>query len=197
MALADSELLISAQAADASAEVKSQFVDRFGGFLRYTAGRCCTVYKIDFSLINDVVNDAVAMVLDPDYARFCPSRGRGHLAYLHGLIQNATKQFARFVRRGEKRRHDWGALAVGVTDDQPASLEELPAPEEAIPGFELREIVDRVLGFAEADERQLLVRHFYQGESIEEIAISLGVARTTISRRLQRFYARAAAYLAA
>lgn len=195
MALADIDLLCAAQSADATNEIRDEFAERFVRFLRHCAGRGCCLYKLDLSMIEDVVNLAILMVLDGRRARFKPSRGETHLAYLSGMVQNAAKQQARFAHRGTNLRQDWGASTVAQRH-LPTCLEEISDAETASL-VEVEEVVAQVLAVADADERLLIRRHYFEHESLESIASSMGVARTTVSRRLDRFYHRAAAPIAA
>ena len=57
----------------------------------------CTPREAD-----DIVQWALVALFNPETARFDPTRGSGNRveAYLRGLIQNAARKHARFVRRG-------------------------------------------------------------------------------------------------
>lgn len=195
MALADIDLLCAAQSADATNEIRDEFADRFSDFLRYTAGRCCWLYKLDLSMVDDVVDLAIMMVIDADGARFDRSRGETHLAYLRGMVQNAAKQHARFIHRGGRLRQEWGDPLVSQLK-LPGCVEEICDLKPG-PSVETDDLVERVLAVASDGERLLIDRHYFRHESLESIANSLGVARTTVSRRLDRFYDRAAAEVAA
>ncbi len=195
MALADPDLLCAAQAAGASKAVRDEFADRFYGFLCYCAGRGARVYKLDRDDVDEVVNLAVAMVFDRRLARFDPKRGGTHLAYLAGMVQNAAKQHARFVHRGADELQDWNDPVVEQLQ-LPTRLDEV-ADIIADALEDIEESVELALYVALPAERLLIDRHFYNGESFDEIGAALGVSRTTVSRRLQQFYCRAASVLAA
>lgn len=194
--LSESQLLCAAQASASNSAIRDEFVDRFLGFLRYSAGRCCCLYKLDLSMIDDVVDVAIAMVFDGEQVRYNPARSDGCLTYLRGLVQNAAKQHARFIHRGEDRRQDWDDPIVAQLH-LPTHMEEIPEPFHSVPLIESNELVALALAIAQPDERALIDRYFYDGESFDEIADSMGMTRSTVSRRLERFCNRAAAILAA
>lgn len=193
MALSEPDLLCAAQAAAATPAIRNEFAERFLGCLRYYAGRYCILYKLDLSLMEDIVDEAILMLLDDSWVRFDPARGETHLAYLRGMVQNAAKRFARFIHRGGKYLQDWKDPLI-VQLKLPTCLEEVSESEESDEVETLAEIARKV---ALPDERELIDRHFFRNETMQAIADSLGVARTTISRRLERFYVRALAAIAA
>jgi DNA-directed RNA polymerase specialized sigma24 family protein len=193
MALSDPDLLCAAQSAAATSEIRNEFADRFLGCLRFFAGRYCVLYKLNFDLIDDVVDEAILMVLDDTWVRFDFARGDTHLAYLRGMVQNASKRFARFIHRGGKLLQSWTDPLI-VQLKLPTCLEEVP---EQVPSLEVEELAEVALQVALPDELVLIRRHFYGNESMQAIADSMGVARTTISRRLERYYARAFGVIAA
>lgn len=192
----ESELLRAVQAAGASDATCDAFAAQFLPFIRYLAGRYCALYKLDFTLIDDVVQSTVLMVLDPEIARFDPSCGESHLSYLRGLVQNSAKANARFIHRGQAVRHDY-RHPLNAELGLPQSVEEVPDGADDLAGVEYDDQVQRVMELANGDERQIVLRHFFRDETIAAIAASMGVARTTVSRRLERFFHRVAILLAA
>lgn len=55
---------------------------------------------------------------------------------------------------------------------------------------EARELAEAVLELADLSERMLVNRVFWKGESVDEVALAIGVDRTAVTRRLNCFYER-------
>lgn len=196
MPLSDVDLLCAAQAAPANDKaIRNEFIARFGGFLRHAAGNQCSVRGISqASEIRAVMHDAVAMVFNPDIARFDPMRSAHWKAYLQGLVNNAAKSHAQFLYEGDERRHDWGSQETRERD-LPQRIEDVIGRSLMMVDATQRDLVQAVIRLADADESVLIARHFFGDESMEDIARSIGVDRTTVNRRLRRFLKRVRALL--
>lgn len=195
--LSDSELLCAAQAPDASRAIRDQFGARFRGFLVYVAGRYCRLYKLSLDHLNDVADAAILMVIDGKHVTYKPGSERSVRGYLAGLVMNAAKAQARFNNSGSDLQHDW-ADPCNPKLHLPLTPEEIADDHgDCTLTLESRELVEQAFEVARPAELLLIARHFYAGESFDEIAKSIGVARTTISRRMERFYDRAAAVMKA
>jgi RNA polymerase sigma factor (sigma-70 family) len=193
MALADPDLLRTVQSASATQQLRDEFAFRFVGYLRFIAGRQCSLYKLDYSMVDDVVNSAIVMILDDEVARFDTARG-SHLSYLSGIVRNAAKSHGRFIHRGSKKRHNWSDNRLEHLG-LPSCLEEVSDAEVSCQ-VEISDVLDRILQMATAPERTLVELHYFRHEPLDSMAESLGVARTTVSRRLERLCTRVAAAMA-
>ncbi len=192
MALSDSELLVAAQSNGSGREqARQELLPRFGRLLTYLAARACQLNGLHASEVDEVVHHALAALLNPKLARFDPGRGNGDQvdAYLSGLIQNAARMHARSIRRGDGHRHDY-ASPLNAKRGLPSSVEDIPDPWHGGAIVATRDVVSAILGMAGADERELIDRIFFAGEEPSDVAADLGVDRSTVSRRLSRFYGR-------
>lgn len=187
-------LLAAAQAAGSSPAVRDEFVVRFAKFLKYCAGKHCRSHKLPLDYIDDVVSMAIVMFFDPKVAKFSAAKSTAYLAYLEGLVRNAAKIHWRFIHTGAKKVQHWDDPLI----DQlglPTCLDEIETLEQ-VPPIEVAEEAAIALSVATPNELVLIHRHFFEDESILQIAVALGIARTTVTRRLNRYYARAKAKLA-
>ncbi len=190
MALSDSELLHAAQSGGLGCEQARQDLHgRFERLLTYLAAHACRLNGLNVAETGDIISLAFVAVLDPAVARFDPTRGDKVEAYLRGLVQNAARTHARFVRRGIDKRHDYSAPANSERG-LPASVAEIRDPWDDGAIISNRNVASVVFGMASDDERELVKRIFFAGEEPEEVATWLCVDRSTISRRLGRFYRR-------
>ncbi|MCX5789116.1 MAG: sigma-70 family RNA polymerase sigma factor [Elusimicrobia bacterium] len=95
--------------------------------------------------------------------------------------------------RAEKRRGLWKRVTLGLftgDDEDEASIEDMPS-EEAPPdaGLEAADSaasVRKALMDLEAESRAVIVLRDIEGQSYEEIALSLGVPEGTVKSRLSR-----------
>jgi len=191
----DLKLLLAAQAAGSSKASRDEFAKRFCKFLKHCAARHCQIRKLDLANVDDVVNMAIVMFFSGQHAQFNPAAGQGVLIYLEGLVRNAVTIQRRFVHKGASLQQEWGDPLIAQLG-LPTCIEEVSMPER-VPPIEVAEEAALALSVATPDELILIHRHFFHDESIVLIAESLGVARTTVTRRLERFYVRAAAEIAA
>ena len=97
-----------------------------------------------------------------------------------------------------KRRH----LAAQKRNSQyDVSLEELagilPAPsfEEMMDARELGQAIDRFLDAVSRENRVLFLRRYWFGDSVKELAHTLGMSENTVSVRLSRLRAQLKTYL--
>jgi RNA polymerase sigma factor (sigma-70 family) len=192
MQLSDADLICAAQSDGENRDPSRQELPiRFKALLFYFAGRACQLYKLDAGEAAEIVQLALMALTDPDTARFDAVRAEGRVEpYLRGLVQNAARTHARFLCKGAARRHDY-ADPENARRKLPMSVDGITDTRENRQAVvESRDLAVAVLAMATADERLLIARVFYRGESVEEVAVSLGVDRSTVSRRLTRFYRR-------
>lgn len=96
--------------------------------------------------------------------------------------------------RSEKRRGLWKRVTFGLfsedEDDEEWSLESLPADEPALDAglrkAESAAAVQRALMELDNDNRAVLVLRDMEGQSYQEIALSLGIPEGTVKSRLAR-----------
>lgn len=193
MALSDVELICAAQSGgESSKQARNELVDRFGNLLRYFAGNACLLAGLDPSEIDDVVQAAVADLCDPDIARFDPARPKASVqSYLLGLVQNAARTHTRFVRQADDVRHDYGD-PLNADRDLPSSPADIADGHDDFADAADREETARaaaaVLLLAAPDVMVLVRAVHYRGETPEQVALAIGVDRSTVARRLYRFY---------
>ena len=89
------------------------------------------------------------------------------------------------------------AMAVGLLatpaigdDGEPSALDTSLSPEEAVAEAELRKIVVDALDGLPEDERELVRRHYLEGERFDHVAASLGLSKSWGSRLHTRAVAR-------
>jgi len=89
------------------------------------------------------------------------------------------------------------AMAVGLLatpaigdEGEPSAVDSGLSPEEAVAEAELRQIVIDALEELPADERQLVRRHYLEGERFDHVAASLGLSKSWGSRLHTRAVAR-------
>jgi RNA polymerase sigma factor (sigma-70 family) len=88
------------------------------------------------------------------------------------LHQVATRRAVDLVRRDSARRQRERAFAADAVQETDAWAEVSP-------------LVDEAMSEIEADQRELLLRHFLQGESTVQMAAAEGVSQPTMSRRVE------------
>jgi RNA polymerase sigma factor for flagellar operon FliA len=81
------------------------------------------------------------------------------------------------------------AMAVGLLaapalgdEGEPSAVDAALSPEEAVAAAELRKIVVDALEELPADERELVRRHYLEGERFDHVAASLGLSKSWGSR---------------
>lgn len=190
MPLSDTDVICAAQSrGESNTEARKEFVARFDRLLRYLTYRACSLCGLDTGEAEEVLQNALIALLDPATSGFDPGRGDRVEPYLIGLVQNAARSHARFVRKGDGKRHDWFD-----PDNRrrclPTSIEDIPDPREPGAVVETRDFAAVTLAVARRDERRLVDRLFFRGERTRDVAEDMGIDRTTVSRRLDRFYRR-------
>jgi RNA polymerase sigma factor for flagellar operon FliA len=85
-----------------------------------------------------------------------------------------------------------GLLATPAVGDEgePAAVDHGVSPEEAVAQAELRKIVIDALEELPSDERELVRRHYIEGERFDHVAASLGLSKSWGSRLHTRAVAR-------
>src|ERR1700722_3339610 len=122
-------------------------------------------------------------------ARFDPARSDGPEAYLRGLIQNAACSYARFLRRGDKQKHNY-LHPDNSRRNLPGDVAEVEDTRDAWTPTEARDTAVAVMAMATSEERGLVLAVFYRGQTLEEAGGGIGVNRTTVTRRLGRLFLR-------
>jgi RNA polymerase sigma factor for flagellar operon FliA len=89
------------------------------------------------------------------------------------------------------------AMAVGLLatpalgdEGEPSAVDTTRSPEEAVAEAELRKIVIDALEELPSDERELVRRHYLEGERFDHVAASLGLSKSWGSRLHTRAVAR-------
>jgi len=89
------------------------------------------------------------------------------------------------------------AMAVGLLatpaigdEGEPSAVDQRVSPEEAVAQAELRKIVINALEELPSDERELVRRHYIEGERFDHVAASLGLSKSWGSRLHTRAVAR-------
>lgn len=188
MQLSNVNVICAAQlGGESSEQAKKELLPRFGRLLRYLAGRACKLYGLYPSEAGDIVQNALVSLLDPSIAQFDSGRGDRYEAYLRGLIQNAARSHARFIRKGSTTRHDF-ADPMNANRNLPVAVDGIQDDHDERSAAENRDHAAAVLVLANPDTCLLIYRVFFSGEAVEQVAISIGVDRSTVSRRLTRFF---------
>jgi RNA polymerase sigma factor (sigma-70 family) len=193
MQLSDADLIVAAQSGgETSNQARQDLMARFGPLLRYFAGRACMLTGLDISEIEDVVQEAVADLLDPNIARFDPAHPKCSVkSYLRGLVQNAVRNHISFVRESDTKRHDH-ADPQNTRRDLPASPADIADPHddfaEAEDSEQTAKTAAAVMVMATPEVMVLIQGVFFRGETPEKVGMAIGVNRTTVIRRLARFY---------
>lgn len=194
----DDQLLVAAQAENTDA--RNALYGRFHGLLRAMIAKRCphrAARQPDF--VDDVVNQTFAFVLDPTITRFDPRRGRAS-QYLFGLTCNAIRMITRqrmpaCVDLGDHGRAEVfqsGRIASTVYRHV-CGPRSMPAPGQDL---EARDEVRLALEGGDRETSRVVKEHFFDGEPFVGIAARLGVAHTTVSRRVTGFLASARLRLA-
>jgi RNA polymerase sigma factor (sigma-70 family) len=181
MPLTDAKLLRAVQTAP-TRELRDDFETRFRPILYRAAADQCNLRGIHQTEINDVVQDAIGLILNPKIKRF-DLRGENAVAYVWGQVQNAAKSYARFLREGDAVRHNWGDER-NADRGLPQRIEDVAA---RMIDPVIADLAAAAMDEADNDEAILIGRHFFDEDTLEAIAIDLGVDRSTVSRRLRRF----------
>jgi RNA polymerase sigma factor (sigma-70 family) len=193
MALSEVDLIVAAQAGGQdSRQRQEELMARCGPLLFYFARRACKTIGLDpDNDANDIVQNALVALIDPEAARFDPSRGDHWQTCLLHLIQNATRVHSRSIRRGAKVRHDYGH-----PDNRRRHLPKSPDAIED-PHDDLAEAAEReqttkvaaaVLVMANPEVLVLIQGVYFRGETPAVVGLAIGVDRTTVTRRLERFF---------
>ena len=193
MALSDVELICAAQSGgEPGKQACEQLMARFGPLLRYFAGKACLLTGLDTSEIGDIVQEAVADLLDPAIARFDPAHPKASVkSYLLGRVQNAVRNHIRFVREDAAKRHDY-ADPQNARRGLPVSAADVADAHDDFAVAEDREQTVKtaaaVMLMATPEVMVLIQGVFFRGETPERVGLAVGVDRTTVTRRLSRFY---------
>ncbi|MEM6334009.1 MAG: sigma-70 family RNA polymerase sigma factor [Planctomycetota bacterium] len=103
-------------------------------------------------------------------------RIRGSVAaWLHRSATTTSIDLAR--RRSTRRRHTRAAASASAASDSPAEVSE---------ARELVERIDEAVASLGRADRELICEHYLAGRTHAELAASLGVSRSLVSRRLRR-----------
>src|SRR5437867_1777366 len=102
MQLSDAQLLCTAQSdGENSQQARDELMPRFGALLRYLAGWSCNRCGLHQDEAKVIVQETIVALLNPDIARFDSAKSDHCEPYLRGLVQNAAREHARFIRRGD------------------------------------------------------------------------------------------------
>ena len=188
----DDDVLRAAQSGgETSTSARNDLDSRFGKLMRYFAGKACRLFGLDTSEVEDIVQDAAADLLDPTIARFDPTRqGASVQTYLRGLVQNAARCHARFVRKGDGKRHDYSA-PDNAREHLPTSSAEVHDSADdlavAVESEATASAAAKIMALATPDMRAIINGLYHRGETPEQVGFAIGVDRTTVTRRFARF----------
>jgi RNA polymerase sigma factor FliA len=76
-----------------------------------------------------------------------------------------------------------GLVAESATEgEQPSAIDPLPSPEESLARAELRTLIRSEIAALPEQERQLIDRHYFQGDRFDHVAAELGLSKSWASR---------------
>ena len=105
---------------------------------------------------------------------------RGHAQWTTWLYRIATNLCLDRLRSASRRDASWAEALV-------ASTGETPSPEAAALS---RRALDALLSEADDCTRRIVVLHFLEGLSQQEVADAMGLSRVTVNKRLMRLRGR-------
>jgi RNA polymerase sigma-70 factor (ECF subfamily) len=106
-------------------------------------------------------------------------RGEAQIAtFLYRIMVNLVND--------EFRRRQQARMAVPVEDEAGELKSPWPGPEEMLGRGEMQQAVDTALGRLDANQRAILVLHYQEGRSYEEIAAILDAPMGTVKTHLYR-----------
>lgn len=110
--------------------------------------------------------------------------GAEHIdAWLFGVARNVLRRHWRTITR---RRRNLPEVRVDVGAELAGMLDETPLPNDTIERREVREQVLLAVSSLSTDDQNLILQHYFDGQSQGEIAETLGVSPRAIEGRLYR-----------
>ncbi len=97
-------------------------------------------------------------------------------SWLHGIAYHVYVDWMRGNHRAESRSEDWWNARVSPQ----------PRPDEIVEQNDLREKVYALVDRLPQEIRDSIHLHYYQGLTLEETAIAMGVAASTVKYRLRQ-----------
>lgn len=175
--------LAAAAAGDrrALARLYDDHVDGLYAFVFYRVGG-------DAALAEDVVQETFAQALrrQAEY-----DEGRGSVAtWLSTLSRNVIRDHLRAHRRGDELAGAWQQIdqSLGQTF---AAMAQSPLPGEVLQRNETRDLVNMAIANLPEAYRSALTRKYVEGESLDQIAASLGIsvdaAKSLLARARRAF----------
>lgn len=104
-------------------------------------------------------------------------------AWLFGVARNVLRRHWRTITR---RRRNLPEVRVDVGKELASMLDSAPLPNDYIERREAKEQVLLALTALPTDDQNLILRHYFDGQSQADIADSLGVSPRAIEGRLYR-----------
>jgi RNA polymerase sigma factor (sigma-70 family) len=188
----DCDILCAAQSVgDSSKSARQQFDAHFGKRIWYFAQKACGLFHLDPSEAAEIVQNAVADLLDGSLARFDPAHPKASVTnYIRGMVQNAARKHSNFVRHGDDHHHDYSAVE-NPHRGLPSGPADIADPwddlAEAVEQDETAVTAGKVMALAAPDISPLLRSLYFDGMTPERTARTIGVDRTTVIRRVARF----------
>jgi DNA-directed RNA polymerase specialized sigma24 family protein len=177
-------------------------VERFGRLLKKLTAQTCRRYHLSDQERDEVLAETYQQLLNPDIARYKPCRGKPQ-HYFRGLVQNAARKILTQV--GARRRQHPGVEEPGCRVDETPKhggdgvlvSRHLDKAVTASPGVEaeVKDLAAHVLEQAPPHLRRALELCYWDDRPIKGIATQLGMSRFTLTRELDRFFARMGAEL--
>jgi hypothetical protein len=166
-------------------EPSEAFVKAVSYRLRTTARRYLPDLPDDVQ--EELIGETLLLLLQPDLARFDPSRGSAW-NYIYGFALNAAKNIRSMYGRRRKREQD---AAVQVTfTPQEVPLEELGETilaEDPTEEYQRQIAVGEVLAKAPLATRIALERIYFDDQPRVRVAAELKIDRFTLQRQLVAF----------
>jgi RNA polymerase sigma-70 factor (ECF subfamily) len=108
---------------------------------------------------------------------------RGDSSFHSWLLGIAAKKAASELRRKKNKQHD--ALS-GVISKLCAQAPSRERPSREVARAEMDHRVNQVIEQLDADDRELLLLHYKEGQTVAEIARARGLNTNTVAQRLVR-----------
>ncbi|MBK7534429.1 MAG: sigma-70 family RNA polymerase sigma factor [Myxococcales bacterium] len=167
--------------ASALSKLYDEHVDGLYAFVFYRVGG-------DASLAEDVVQETFTCALRRR-DEYDPARG-SIASWLSTLSRNVIRDQLRAHRRGDKLAASWDQIDQSLGQIF-AALAEAPLPGEVLLRHETRDLVHMAIANLPETYRTALTRKYIDGDSIEQLAASLGLtpdaAKSLLARARRAF----------
>ena len=142
--------------------------------------------------VSVTLTDALWAYSTADEVTSSPAVGSDGTIYFgstDGFVYAVTADGALKWRTPTNNAVDIATPAIG-DEGEPSAVDRGVSPEEAVAQAELRKMVIEALEELPSDERELVRRHYLEGERFDHVAASLGLSKSWGSRLHTRAVAR-------